>query len=726
MSAFASTWRAPPRVLAGRRATSSLTAPSSYRFMSITSRKTGKSGLYRGLLSQDEFDELKMDDMYRKKRKHKHLQQAAEQERQMEQTARQKAEQDQRVMMDKMGRFQTRGNYNNSKYNKYNDEAHSPPRSVKSASSRSGIDSLKVNSSEDDMYKKMAMDMSNMSAFEDSFSENNAYGGRESRVIDDDHHDDIFRSREKNRAFGQRRSSSPPSSSSPSQSDTSHMAGTTSGSSSVALRGESRVMDYGTGDRNNEYVTDYYDKFGRPKHLEYAGNYRFENYTGKKLRQATNKGYLHNNQDNYSRFSRFDKDFGFSGRAGSVIMDSQDLYSEVELAALKAEYGDVDEEEFDDAKWSDLQSSLVSSASIEGLEGSEGEGAQDFDFDGEIPTATSSTSSTSSTPPLSPSASPSGVASMMEARAKLQAQDQHEEQVQFDQPPARAPTRDGDEPAVPLENQFSVSIALLGTPNAGKSSLTNYLMRQKISAVSAKRNTTQQEVLGIHTDADTQVVIYDTPGINPNHKAKQYKRELAVGALNAGSVADVIIVCIDAAKKLTEAEYEMVAKARELVEEAEGALERAQAERERQKQNTINGGDGDGDTDLGAVAESPLPVVPQLVLAMNKTDLVHPKEKLKPKTLEVNALAAFKQVFFTSARSGDGVDVLEEYVLDSAVPRPWLFEDPTQRTEMSDRELGEEIMREKIFRRLNQEIPYTVDVVRVYVCLCVCVVHSRV
>lgn len=100
------------------------------------------------------------------------------------------------------------------------------------------------------------------------------------------------------------------------------------------------------------------------------------------------------------------------------------------------------------------------------------------------------------------------------------------------------------------EQPFSLRVCVLGTPNAGKSVLVNNMTRALVTAVSAKRNTTRRQTLGVITEANTQVTFYDTPGINEIYTAKQIQRELATEAWDAVGDADYVLVVMDAVKPI--------------------------------------------------------------------------------------------------------------------------------------------------------------------------------
>ena len=109
-------------------------------------------------------------------------------------------------------------------------------------------------------------------------------------------------------------------------------------------------------------------------------------------------------------------------------------------------------------------------------------------------------------------------------------------------------------------NPHVANVVILGTPNAGKSTLVNRLVGQKISAVSHKRNTTRTSVLGVASRDSRQLVLFDTPGVLPKLMSNKYQKELSTAAWDAALGSDVAVVIVDAVKRLGPAEYELLEK----------------------------------------------------------------------------------------------------------------------------------------------------------------------
>lgn len=201
-------------------------------------------------------------------------------------------------------------------------------------------------------------------------------------------------------------------------------------------------------------------------------------------------------------------------------------------------------------------------------------------------------------------------------------------------------------------------IALLGAPNAGKSTLMNQLTGTKVSIVTHKVQTTRSRIRGIVIRDETQLILVDTPGIFA--PKRRLDRAMVDAAWGGARDADMTVLLIDAAK----------------------------------------GVDDDVRRILEGLADLPGPKT----LAVNKVDLV-PKETLLALTSEVTDHISFDDIFMISALSGDGVDDLAASLETKAPLGPWLFP-PDQVSDAPLRHLAAEITREKLMLRLHQELPY--------------------
>ncbi len=201
-------------------------------------------------------------------------------------------------------------------------------------------------------------------------------------------------------------------------------------------------------------------------------------------------------------------------------------------------------------------------------------------------------------------------------------------------------------------------VALIGAPNAGKSTLLNALVGSKVSIISHKVQTTRALIRGIAIQDQSQLIFVDTPGIfSPR---RRLDRAMVTTAWSGAHEADIVGVLIDARKGLDE--------------EAEDILRR-----------------------LGDVK------APKL-LVLNKIDIVA-KEALLTLANDANKAAKFESTFMVSALTGDGVMDLKTWLAQRVPPGPWLYP-PDQMSDAPIRQLAAEITREKLFERLHQELPY--------------------
>ena len=201
-------------------------------------------------------------------------------------------------------------------------------------------------------------------------------------------------------------------------------------------------------------------------------------------------------------------------------------------------------------------------------------------------------------------------------------------------------------------------IALIGAPNAGKSTLINALVGAKVSIVSHKVQTTRMLVRGIAIEGQSQLIFVDTPGIFA--PKRRLDRAMVTTAWGGAQDADLTVLLIDARKGL----------------------------------------DAENDTILGKLGD----VGGRKVLLLNKIDLMD-KEALLALTQLANERAAFAATFMVSALTGDGVADLKTWLAAQVAAGPWHYP-PDQISDAPLRQLAAEITREKLFERLHQELPY--------------------
>ena len=205
-------------------------------------------------------------------------------------------------------------------------------------------------------------------------------------------------------------------------------------------------------------------------------------------------------------------------------------------------------------------------------------------------------------------------------------------------------------------------VAVIGAPNAGKSTLVNALVGQKVAIVSAKAQTTRARLLGIalaeQGDIATQIILADTPGIFAPRR--RLDRAMVSAAWEGTQQADAILLVVDAVKQRWH--------------ELEPLLASLKDRPERK------------------------------LLALNKVD-ASAKEPLLALAEELGAKASFDEVFFIAALSGDGIPELKARLADLMPEGPWHYPED-QVSDASERLLAAEITREQLYRQLHDELPY--------------------
>lgn len=209
-----------------------------------------------------------------------------------------------------------------------------------------------------------------------------------------------------------------------------------------------------------------------------------------------------------------------------------------------------------------------------------------------------------------------------------------------------------------IEAQKCGLIAVVGAPNAGKSTLVNALVGQKVAIVSPKAQTTRARLMGIAIQGDTQLLLVDTPGIfDP---ARRLDRAMVAAAWEGSQGADLIALVVDGKGGIGPKVRSVVA----------GLKDR----RERK------------------------------ILILNKVDIAD-KPRLLGHAASLNELAAFEDTFFVSATTGDGVAELKAELAKRMPEGPWHFP-ADQVSDATDRMLASEITREQLYHLLHAELPY--------------------
>lgn len=240
-----------------------------------------------------------------------------------------------------------------------------------------------------------------------------------------------------------------------------------------------------------------------------------------------------------------------------------------------------------------------------------------------------------------------------------------------------------------------LDIVILGSPNAGKSVLLNTLVQTKLAATTRKRHTTRNEILGVFNHRNVQLAFYDTPGfIRSADALKQDVKALRDLATSATSKADVVLLVVDAALDCGRTRYQDT-----FAEMVQVALDNAKTE---------------------------------LILVLNKVDLVFPKTDLLDTTFKLGSLINGVKLgpdgaqdakldtttFMISAQHDDGVTDLKNYLIAISKPKPWIIGSPDTSndkktnivTNMTTEQRIEEIILEFLMENTHEEIPYIADI----------------
>ena len=207
-------------------------------------------------------------------------------------------------------------------------------------------------------------------------------------------------------------------------------------------------------------------------------------------------------------------------------------------------------------------------------------------------------------------------------------------------------------------------VALIGEPNAGKSTLTNRLVGAKVSIVTHKVQTTRARIRGVALEGDAQLVLVDTPGLFRPRRGLD--RAMVAAAWGGAADADIVVLLIEAHRGITPG--------------VEAILERLEE----------------------------LPQGTQVALAINKIDRVEAPVLLKL-TKDMNDRRAFAQTFLISAEKGHGCDDLKAWLGEALPEGPWLYPED-QIADLPLRMIAAETTREKLTLRLHQELPYQLTV----------------
>ena len=215
---------------------------------------------------------------------------------------------------------------------------------------------------------------------------------------------------------------------------------------------------------------------------------------------------------------------------------------------------------------------------------------------------------------------------------------------------------------VEINEQRCAFVAILGAPNAGKSTLLNKVIGSKISIVSPKVQTTRAKVKGVYIRDNTQLVLVDTAGIFK--PARRLDRAMVAGAWDEANEADMRLLLIDAHKGL--------------------------------------------DVNTGLIFENLKKNHQKAIIVINKIDNLS-RNKIVQLGVDLEHQKAAESIFYISAKTGEGVEELMTYLCSQAPKAPWLFE-ADEMTDMPDRLFAAEVTREKLFMNLQNELPYHLTV----------------
>ena len=201
-------------------------------------------------------------------------------------------------------------------------------------------------------------------------------------------------------------------------------------------------------------------------------------------------------------------------------------------------------------------------------------------------------------------------------------------------------------------------VAIIGAPNAGKSTLVNALVGQKVAIVSPKAQTTRTRMLGVALEGETQIILVDTPGIFAAQR--RFDRAMVAAAWDGADEADLITLIVDGR-----------AGAGPKVEKVVAGLK----DRPERKW-----------------------------LVLNKVDIAN-KEKLLLLTTKLTEMCDFEQIYYISAATGDGLAEFKTAIVDAMPEGEWHFPED-QVSDASDRLMATEITREQLYLQLHEELPY--------------------
>ena len=213
-----------------------------------------------------------------------------------------------------------------------------------------------------------------------------------------------------------------------------------------------------------------------------------------------------------------------------------------------------------------------------------------------------------------------------------------------------------------------LKVLIVGKPNVGKSTLMNFLVGEKVSIVSRKAQTTQKNITGVITKDDSQLIFFDTPGLNKIEKNIRISENFKVVAENV----DVLIYMVDNRKK-----------SQSIDDQFSNWLNK--------NKNKFR----------------------KKILIVNKIDCIE-KVQLLEITRQINCVINFDETFFISITKKSGMEVLGNWIEDQAYSNEWIFQQ-TYKSNMGKKKFLSELTREKVFEYIHEEIPYNLEIKTDYI-----------
>ena len=215
--------------------------------------------------------------------------------------------------------------------------------------------------------------------------------------------------------------------------------------------------------------------------------------------------------------------------------------------------------------------------------------------------------------------------------------------------------------SIMTKSTYSGFVAIIGPTNAGKSTLLNQIMGQKVSIVSHKVQTTRTRLRAVKMVGDKQLIFVDTPGVFK--PSRRLDRAMVAAAMDAVSDADAVLLLVDAQKGITETIRTLAEKIKDR---------------------------------------------PNIFVALNKVDAIA-KLDLLPMVAELNQMAPWSEIFMISALKNDGNEKMQNALANVMPESPYLF-DTVDAPDVPDELYLAELTREKVYKYIHQELPYHINV----------------